>query len=190
MLYSPTVLSNQWITATTSANGNGGIDNQRKFKEGVLMLEKAIGDYSDPQLLHLVLTHSTDNTYTSFISRLCRSLKAKGIHTEYKACTESDSFKGQHVHIMLVVDTDTPGTVLEVVDKVEASVNATQPEFRVKVCEAHRHGNKPYIPLSIWTLQDAADWLSYIYKSRSKAEGHRYMSSRAKVASDSKSSNG
>ena len=183
MLYSPTVLSNQWVTATTSANGNGGIDNQRKFKEGVMMLEKAISDYSNPLLLHLVLTHSTDNTYTSFISRLCRALKAKGIHTEYKACTELDSFKGQHVHIMLVVDTDTPGTVLEVVDKITVSVNATQPEFRVEVCEAHRHGNQPYIALSIWTLQDAADWLSYIYKARSKLEGHRYMSSRVKGVS-------
>ena len=52
------------------------------------------------------------------------------------------------------------------------------PDFNVTVAQPRQH-DTPYIPLTPYTLQDAADWLSYIFKSRSKPICHAYMSSRA-----------
>ena len=186
MQYSPTVLSNQWVTATTSANGNGGIHDQRQFKAAVLMVESAIINYANPKLMHLVLTQGSISTYTTFIARLKRCLAAKDIEFEYKGCNELDSLKGVHQHFMFVVnadnnpfDQDDPQSPIS---RVTESISKTEPSFTVKVCQPKRY-DTPYVPLSRWTLQDSCDWLSYAFKSRSKPEGQVYLSSRVKGVS-------
>jgi len=177
--YIPTLLSNKWITPITQGNGNQGIDNQEQFKSGTEMLEYAIANYINPKLMHLVLTNSTNDLYRSFITRLKRNLD---IPYKYKACTEIDQRKGQHIHIMIIVDTtdwhsllgqDKPSSPL-----ARALASMPGSGIAVELCQPKKHPKGPYIPLSAATLQDAADWLSYIFKRRSKPIGHSYMSSR------------
>lgn len=182
--YIPTIISNAWITNTTTDRGNQGIHDQRKFKDGVFMLETALESWDSPKLIHTVLTGSSLETYKLFIQRFKRCMTASGITFDYKGCEEMDSHKGQHIHLMWVVDTDSTDRQFDVndsasyVSKVMASIQRIDPEFNVYVCDP-KHYDTPYIPLTAHTLQDAADYLSYIYKVRSKPECHRYLSSRS-----------
>jgi len=168
MMYIPTVLSNKWITDNTR-DYNQGIHDQKQFKSGVTMLEKAINECSHPKLIHLVLTHGDSESYGVLIKKIKRN--ANNLYA-YKACTEVDSYKGTHVHIMMVIDTPDPRTFLEVIGKYSDTTPV------IKICEPQHHAPNAFIPLTLATLQDAADWLSYIFKTRSKPSCHKYMSSR------------
>ena len=139
---------------------------------------------SDPKLVHIVLTKSTAEGYAAFIDRLSRQLKEKAkVLFSYKGCTEYDFKKADHQHFMFVVDTDS---VDQLFNPNEDSLVAdllwnnrdTEPTFDLFLCTSKSQGTN-YMPLCSDTLQDAACWLSYIYKARSKLPGHRYLSSRA-----------
>lgn len=181
----PTISGNEWTTTTTTEGGNLGIHCQRKFKDGVRMLETAIELWESPKLVHMVLTGSDLATYKLFIQRIKRRMTDEDVLFDYKGCEEMDTRKGQHVHLMWVVDTDNTDDLFNNFDrssmagKVLASIQKLEPDFDVYIGEPQNHGGTPYIPLSADTLQDAADWLSYIYKWRSKPQGHRYMSGRS-----------
>ena len=181
MRYIPTVEANGWVTKTTSEKGNKGIHCQRKFKEGVLMLERAIYTWDSPVLVSIVLTGSDIDTYNLFIHKLKRRLSDSSIMFEYKGCTESDKHKGQHQHFGWVVEADSFDNIFDsddsAVSLTVASVQHQEPTFNVFVCNPQRYST-PFIPLTDDTLQDAACYISYLYKQRSKMPGHKYMSSR------------
>ena len=147
------------------------------------MLEDAIATMSAPKLVHIVLTKSTAEGYAAFIDRLSRQLKEKAkVLFSYKGCTEYDFKKADHQHFMFVVDTDS---VDQLFNPNEDSLVADllwnnrdiEPTLDLFLCTSKSQGTN-YMPLRSDTLQDAACWLSYIYKARSKLHGHRYLSSR------------
>lgn len=184
MRYQPTIEGNEWVTVTTQGNGNLGIDNQRKFKDGVLMLETAIDEWATPALVHMVITGASLDAYSLFLHKLKRSLDDAGVPYKYRGCTEVSTRKGQHQHYMIVVDSSCPASLFDMDDEqsiLSTACSWTQraaPSFKVWVAEPKHHGVGG-IPLSVATLQDAADYLSYIFKVRSKEPGHRYLSSRS-----------
>ena len=184
MRYIPSIEGNEWVTVTTQGNGNLGIDNQRKFKDGVLMLERAIDEWDTPALVHIVLTGASVDAYSLFLHKLKRSLDTNGVLFNYRGCTEVSAKKGQHQHYMIVVDSPAPAALFDLDDEhsiLSTACSWTQraaPSFKVFVAAPKRHGCGG-IPLSAGTLQDAAEYLSYIFKVRSKEPGHRYMSSRS-----------
>lgn len=196
MKYIPRLEDNKWTTTTANNNGNGGIHCQEAFKDGVLMLEACIANYSQPRLIHTVLCEATLNDYKLFITQLKRAMTRAGLSFEYKACHELDSHKGQHAHVMWVVDTDDTDAIFNMADAdsmasvVQARMRRHEPSFDVYVGKPENHHPHSFIPLDDTTLQDAGCYVSYLYKRRSKPKAHRYMSSRSKVASDSKSSIG
>lgn len=183
MRYIPTVEDNEWVTDTCRERGNQGIHCQRKFKEGVLMLEGAIDEWVSPALVHTVLTGADLDTYSLFLQQFKRRASASGILFEYKGATEADRHKGQHQHFMWVVESDSFGSLFDtddaasVVSRTTEAIRRTAPAFNVYVCQPQRYSTA-YVPLSDATLQDAACYLSYLFKRRSKEPGHRYMSSR------------
>lgn len=184
MRYEPTVVSNVWTTRTTTNNNNGGLDSQEAFKQGVLMLEQAIDEYESPKLLHLVLTGSDIAGYTTFVDKLKRQLREKAkVSFAYKACIEYDSKKLEHMHLMLVVNAseidslfnqDEESLISDLLWNINTDGDNKLESF---LCQPKRYRTN-YIPLSNDTLQCAADYLSYIFKSRSKVSGHKYLSSR------------
>jgi len=183
MRYIPTIeASGAWSTVTTSDRGNEGIHCQRKFKEGILMLERAIDTWQSPVLVSIVLTGSDIDTYNLFIHKLKRRLG--GLRFEYKGCTENDKHKGQHQHFSCVVEANNFNNIFNTDDSLlsltASSVRCTHPTFNVHVCNPQQY-DTPFIPLSDATLQNASCWLSYIFKQRSKQPNHKYMSSRQPV---------
>jgi len=183
--YKPTVKGNRWETATTSNNNNGGIHDQEAFRSGVAMIEAAINEWSSPILTHVILTKGTILDYDGFINRVKRYLA--GTKYSFKGCTEEDgpdSKKGCHRHYMWIVDLDdssnNPFDLDDDTSAISRALTATRrtaPEFEVTVAQPRRH-DTPYIPLTPYSLQDAADYFSYIVKQRSKQACHRYISSR------------
>lgn len=148
------------------------------------MLEDAIATMSVPKLVHIVLTKSTTAGYAAFIDKLSRQMKEKAkVVFSYKGCTEYDFKKADHQHFMFVVDTDS---VDQLFNPNEDSLVAdllwnnrdTEPTLDLFLCTS-KSQRANYMPLRSDTLQDAACWLSYLYKARSKLPGHRYLSSRS-----------
>lgn len=188
--YVPTLESNQWVTKTCSEDGNLGIDNQRKFREGVMMLEQAIDTMAAPALQHVVLTGASLKTYNLFIAQFKRRLAKDGIPYAYRGATESDKHKSLHQHFMWIVESDGHDSLFNADDYdsaislTAAAIRRIAPSFNAYVCSAQQH-DTTYIPLTADSLQNAADYLSYIFKVRSKLPGHKYMSSRtARLASN------
>lgn len=188
MNYKPTVRKNRWETRNSKANG--GLHDQEAFKKGVLLLEKAIAEWSKPVLIHTILTGATALQYDSFIKRVKRDLTLADIKAYYVGCTETASDRGGlHQHFMWVVDADDisstspfdDGNDMSAISRATRATQRIAPDFNVTVAQPRKH-DTPYIPLTTYTLQDACCWLSYIFKARSKLPCHKYMSSRLRVS--------
>jgi len=184
MKYTYTKEVNRYVTPICSAPGNGGIHDASQFVSAVGMLEQAIGTWTSPRLLHITLTWATVPAYAQFIDHMKRYMPRKA----YKAAVEVDSFKGQHVHWMLIIDSSSPDNLFDMDDdsspacRVMAQIQRTEPEFTVTVAQPYKYPATPFIPLRADTLQDAADWFSYALKARSKppvGSGGCYWSSRS-----------
>ena len=149
------------------------------------MLETAIAEWSSPILIHTILTGATALQFDSFIKRVKRNLDQAGIKFMYRGCTETATDRGGlHRHYMWTIDADDSrnspfddGNDTSAISRATTATQRIAPDFEVTVAQPRRH-DTPYIELTPYTLQDAADWLSYIFKRRSKLPGHRYMSSR------------
>lgn len=149
------------------------------------MLETAIAEWSSPILIHTILTGATALQFDSFIKRVKRNLDQAGIKFRYRGCTETATDRGGlHRHYMWTIDADDSrnspfddGNDTSAISRATTATQRIAPDFEVTVAQPRRH-DTPYIALTPYTLQDAACWLSYIYKVRSKLPGHKYMSSR------------
>lgn len=172
-----------WVTDTTDNNFNLGIHCQRSFRDGVLMLEMAITQYTNPKLVHIVLKGSNAQGYATFLDKLTRKLREKAkVPYSFKGCEEHDLKKQAHMHIMMVVDAVNINELFGPEESLVADLlwnnSDKEPTLSVFLCfPASQHGNN-FMPLSAATLQEAACWMSYLFKQRSKKEGHRYISSR------------
>lgn len=180
MKYVPLKEGNKWATRVCSSNGNGGIHDQTQLRAAVAMLETAAASWSEPRLMHLVLTGADRAGYMAFIDRMKRYLPVRA----YKAATEFGRRKGEHVHWMLIIDDSSPMHIFDqdddssVIAKEMQRIQRTYPEFNVTIAKPYRH-HTLFIPVNAQTLDDAVDWFSYALKSRSKpAGGNCYWSSR------------
>jgi len=184
MKYVPLKEGNKWATSVCSRNGNGGIHDQTQLRAAVAMLETAAASWSEPKLMHIVLTGADRAGYKGFIDRMKRHLPVKA----YKAATEFDKPKGEHVHWMLIIDDSSPMHLFDQDDDSSAIYKETQriqrtyPDFDAYISKPYRH-HTPFIPVNANTLDDAVDWFSYALKARSKpASGNCYWSSRSRAS--------
>lgn len=183
MRYVPTKEGNRWVTRTCSGNGNMGIDDQSQFKSAVEMLEDA-STWNNSMLNHIVLTGATDTTYKRFIERLSDRIRSPA-RKHWKSAIEVDTHKGFHCHLMLLLSSDHHERLLgeadnSTINRIKREIQATVPTFDVMRVQPKRH-DMPYIPIDDSTFDDAAEWLSYIFKARSKAPGGNcYGSSRSR----------
>lgn len=176
MRYKPTKKGNEWVTATCSGNGNMGIHDQSQFKSAVLMLENALDNWEYPTLNHLVLTGSTESAYKQFIQELSNSIRSPDRkHWKYALETETDSPKGYHCHLMLILSSDDMEATLgdthnTTINKIQREIRLTEPTFKVERIEPKRNNRDKslYKPINDHSLDDAVEWMSYIFKLRSK----------------------
>lgn len=196
--YTPRLRNKKWVTKVCDGRDyqgreNKGIHDQEQFKKAVAMLEHAAHNWRNPRLYHLVLTGATEPTYKQLLLRLCRKVRSAGAKCNYKACLETDTTKGLHCHVMLVLSTTSKPerfiTKAEEFGKTERvsllrqvvrEVQTDCPDLKVRV---QPPASQPvsYIEFNQSNnelLNEAVEWCSYIFKARSKPQGRCYLSSR------------
>lgn len=192
--FTPTKQGRKWITSTTLKHG--GLHSIKEFKNGVEMLEHCAHHFRNPRLFHVCLTGASLDTYKLVLKRLCRSLAAAGVEYRYKAALEEDSIKGLHFHVMLVLGTDQQTSRFvthadesgkleneSLLRKVIRHTWSECPALAYKVNPPRSNGGKvsflQFNQSNQAFFDEAVDWLSYIYKARSKpASGSVYFSDR------------
>jgi len=193
--YTPTKLGKKWITETTQPHG--GLHNQEEFKKGVAMLTHCAHHFRNPRLFHVCFTGASIEIYLKVITRLCRGLAAAGVDYRYKGCLENDKEKGEHVHLMIVLGTEDQthsfinhyeSGEIEGESMLRKAVRHTWAECSTldyQVNPPRRKEGKARVSFLQFSqsnadkFHDACDWLSYIYKARSKpARGQVYFSDR------------
>lgn len=174
-------------TAITDANG--GMNSPRNYKLAVDMLKTH--PYTNGRLYHLVLTGSEDRKdYQWAIDRLCRELRANDMPVMWKACYERDEEKRFHAHYFLLIESKNripcqwiryrEGEFLaSMLAERKLGFNISQPQNRI-----HWHKGQPQnyarVPKKDSPrLDDCIQWISYLYKERSKeaVTGQIYTSS-------------
>ena len=190
MKYRPIIGRNRkWITELTEHHG--GIHDQKKFKDGVRMLEYASEHFRRPNLCHICFTGANKAIYLAVIKRFCRGLGELDVRYVYKGCVEQEATKGLHLHLMLVLEHKDDGRPLySLVNNSPSSVlgravgyyqDTSTIQYRVNRSH-YSEDNFLYIGKTKYEpFNEAVEWLSYIYKLRSKPDsGTIYFSSRIK----------
>lgn len=207
--YIPTIEKRKWVTKNTK--NHGGLHRQEEFRKGIKMLEKCAHTFRNPRLFHLCFTGADLDIYQLVMLRFCKILTAEGIKYRYKAALESDSQKGVHFHVMIVLgagDRQTHPFVtsvnedgkIENVSALRKAVIHTWNEcqnlkYRVNPprSTSSRTAFLQFNQSNMEMFHEAADWMSYIYKARSKPQtGTIYFSDRPnrKIGSTSKTNSG
>jgi hypothetical protein len=196
--YIPTLQKRKWITTNTI--NHGGLHKQEEFKKGVEMLEYCAHNFRNPRLFHICFTGADSNTYQLVMIRFFRALAAEGVDYRYKGALEYDSKKGLHFHAMIVLGTEHQThrfiTSSDETGKIEgesALRKAVRHTWEDCCTLAYRvnppQSRKPlaFIQFNQTNMEffnEAVDWMSYIYKTRSKPQsGTVYFSDRQETRS-------
>lgn len=199
--YVPQLKGRRWITkvcdgGVSKFKPNGGLHSQEKFKEGIAMLENAAHAWRNPRLYHFCLTGASVPQYAALLASFKRMAERQGIRVEYKTCVELDDKKALHLHAMVVTDTgdkmpsryittskeegvDKPTLLRKAIRKAQVDC----PGLVLWVCRP-ASGDTAYIQFNQTNnelLNDACEYLSYLYKARSKpTSGEIYSGSRSR----------
>lgn len=194
--YVPKIRERKWYTEVTDRHG--GLHKQEEFRKGVEMLEYAAHNFRNPRLFHICLTGADLAIYQLTMIRFCRALAGAGVKYCYKAGLEYDSEKGLHFHVMIVLGTEKQThryiTSSEETGKIE-NESALRKAIRHtwnECCDLRYRVNSPQSRRPLAFIQfnqtnmdffnEAVEWMSYIYKARSKPErGMVYFSDRQEV---------
>lgn len=193
--YVPMMDGKAWITPNTVKHG--GLCDQEEFKKAVEMLEEAAHTFRNPRLFHICFTGADDTIYSRVRNRLCRLLKENDVDVCWKAALESDSDKGTHYHLMIVLGTSKQ-TYPYIRTGKESSGDENESLLHKAVretwdeCATLNYRVNPtrtgaafiqFNQTNMVKFNDAVDWFSYIYKKRSKGAGKgksTFFSSRKK----------
>ena len=192
--YVPTIQQRKWITNNTA--NHGGIHKQEEFKKGVRMIEQCAHNFRNPRLFHICFTGAEENIYKTVMVRFCRLLTAAHVDYRYKAALEVDTTRGVHFHVMIVLGTEqqthrfiTSSNEREKTENESALRKAvrrtwddcTTLDYRVNAPKS-RSGEVAFIQFNQTNMvffNEAVEWMSYIYKVRSKPSvGTIYFSGR------------
>lgn len=191
--YTPKKQGKKWVTDVTLPHG--GLHKQEEFKKGVEMLKHCAHNFRNPRLFHICFTGAHLYAYLLVMTRFCRVLKAEGVEYRYKAALEHDESKGVHYHVMIVLGTDEQtGRFITATDEsgkfenestLRKAARQTWGEcgsLDYSVNRPKSQGGLPFIQFNQSNqgfFDEAVEWMSYIYKARSKpASGTVYFSDR------------
>jgi hypothetical protein len=172
-------------TSVTSAKNNGGLHDPRNYKKAVKMLTEH--DYKRARLYHLCFTGSTQvATYLSAIKALAEHLRDNNIRCQYKASLEDDGddegAKELHMHIFIltesilnnpdhIINRKSDGWLAIMILKNSLDFHLNPPRSPLHYGEDGSQKNYATLPKSKpKKLADCINWISYLYKVRSKPD--------------------
>lgn len=170
---------------------NGGMHSARQFKRAKEMLEQCT--YKQPRLYHLCFMNSEQKEpYQSALKALCFELRRQNIPVQWKACLEDDEERGFHMHVFLLVEAANKnpchiinrkenGWLKNMMSKRGLMYYINQPRSMLHQSKFGEKKNYATMPKSKPVkLADCLNWISYLYKNRSKPEHMEriYLSSR------------
>lgn len=181
---------NKIKTKVTSAKDNGGLHSPRQYKKAKTMLETC--EYKKPRLYHLCFMDSTQvKPYQDVIKALAAELRRHRIPCQWKAALEEDDSKCLHMHIYLLVEANdnNPDHILNrkegaylytLAAKNEISFRLNHPRDPIHFKADGKQKNYATLPKTKpEKLADCLEWISYLYKIRSKPDLRQiYFSSR------------
>lgn len=182
-------------TSVTSAKKNNGIDSRslRQFKSAKRMLETH--PYQAAQLYHLCFVGSNQvKPYTEAIKSLVEHLRDKKMPCQYRAALEENEDDGSnevHMHVFLLVEAKhampigvinrrPDGWLKEMAMKKGIDFHLNHPRSPLHFGRQGQQKLYASLPASKpEKLADCINWISYLYKARSKPKiRQRYFSSR------------
>lgn len=165
---------------TAILNANEGLHSARALKkaEDILLYHS----YENPYLFSCVMTGSQSiAVYKSAVKEIVRRLRAHGCPTEYFGALEFAEDKGGlhcHVYFLCEAKDKYPGTILKIGDDSKLQkmmkkkglnpLHISKPENAV---HHGRLGSRPFYARPVLQggrLADCLQWISYLYKNRSK----------------------
>jgi hypothetical protein len=187
-------MTKRTTTKTTNTLKNGGLHSVRHFKDACHWINTHT--FINAQLWHIVLIGSTDKaSYKKALAKLLELLRDAGMRVEWRSAyeydSEKESHKALHRHVFLMIEASTHKPIAILNNKA----GATGLRAKLALCggvnfyiappgdDLGIHGNQPYmyVPKKEGVKRhDCREWISYIYKVRSKAGvvGSIYSASR------------
>jgi hypothetical protein len=186
--------------ATKVTTANGGMHNPSGFTKAKKMLEAC--KYQEARLYHLAFTDSTTvKPYQEALKAICEKLRTHGEHgipCQWKACCEHDSSRGFHMHVYLLVEAkfNNPAAILnrisygwliKLANQLGINIYINHPRDPLHWGASGKTLKYATIPKSKpEKLANCIEWISYLYKVRSKEGLLRiYSSSRPSRATES-----
>lgn len=182
-------------TTVTSAHDNGGIHSTKQLNLAWDMLDNCT--YERARLYHICFTGSTQvKPYLTALNQLMRLLRKK-TQAQYQAAIELDDeddedSKGLHLHVFILIDAMhwnpdhvlnrihmDPLYVITARNGITFKINEPRdPIHRAKDGTLMNYATLP--PSKREKLDDCKNWISYLFKRRSKPIGFKniYHSSR------------
>lgn len=157
---------------------NGGLDSARALSKAREIL--LFHDLRQPVLYHIVITGSESvATYQATIKALVRRLRNYGCRTEYFGAFENQPLKGLHAHCFLLIETSkkNPIGILNINDgkylhKLAERNGINRLHIAGPKNEIHDSDGRPQLfarPVKDGgKLADCLQWVTYIFKMRSK----------------------
>lgn len=165
-------------TRVSSAKDNGGLHSLRQYKGAKKMLEG--NTYLEPRLYHLCFTESTQVApYKAAIKALVERLRDWGMPCQYRAALEQNDSEKLHMHIFILVEAKhndpsitinrKDGWLKTMILKKGLDFYLNHPRDPIHFSKAGKHKLYATIPKSKpEKMADCLDWISYLYKNRSK----------------------
>lgn len=159
---------------------NDGMHSPREFQKAKRMLETC--KYVSPRLYHLCFTDSNQpGDFQEARKSLCEELRRHGAPCQWRACLEADDNRGFHMHIFILVEAKyfnpdhiinrkEGGWLRTLVLKRGIDFHLNPPRDRMHWTTDGKQPNYAYVPKkNPEKLANCIEWISYLYKARSKA---------------------
>ena len=164
---------------TKVTDANDGMHRAREFQKAKQMLEKC--RYINARLYHLTFIGSEQvKPYQDAMKALCERLRRNHMPCQWKACIEAEEDKGLHWHVYILVEAKhrNPDHIInrkstewltQMVTKLGLDFYLNPPQNRLHWDSAGEPKNYATLPKrKPEKLDDCIEWISYLYKARSK----------------------
>ena len=174
--------------SVVNAKNNGGYHplGKRAYRNAVKMIYDCLFVYREPRLYHLCFQAQTNKVHKAMLQALVQKIDRAGIRCEWFSARETDSEKGEHLHVFMLIDSHET--------RAQSILNGFEDQFLGRECSKRGillhinpprnevHGNNRYAALpylgagnkatttGFSRLADALIWLTYIFKSRGKPD--------------------
>lgn len=180
------------ITTKVTEGKNGGIHSLRQYQGAITMLREHT--YRRARLYHLCFGGADDEgPYKKIINALAKHLRQMGMPCQWRAALEEDEDKKLHMHAFFLIESDNrnpngiinhreDGWLFKLAAKKKLKFDRYHPRnhiHRTADGEIQYYASVPLYRDGSGKLSDCEEWISYLYKNRSKPDRRQiYFSSK------------